>query len=212
MRYFCRELSEAPPLEAGRTMLLLQLLFSLLFSSLIFVSFLFLKEHTEEMRPGLLEQIYAHLISLENKTCLFLFRHITICPLAQPPYARQEKENVSISIPIAYDSSSASVTSGAKRCLFEKSPRRARRLPASIFDAVAHFECLARSGGPAPPEARPHQPHYNRHLPPAALRVEQSKLIPRYRSTSRGAVVTCKEGGSSSLGCSGGTLHVEGGH
>lgn len=57
---------------------------------------------------------------------------------------------VSISIPIAYDSRSAMVSSGAEKCSFEKSPRRAWRLPTSIFDAVAHFVCLRQESQPSP--------------------------------------------------------------
>lgn len=61
-----------------------------------------------------------------------------------------KKYFVSISIPIAYDSRSAMVSSGAEKCSFEKSPRRAWRLPTSIFDAVAHFVCLPQESQPSP--------------------------------------------------------------
>lgn len=81
--------------------------------------------------------------------------NITACPLAQPTYACQQKKKkkkhfVSISIPIAYDSRSTMVSSGAEKCSFEKSPRRAWRLPTSIFDAAAHFVCLPQESQPSP--------------------------------------------------------------
>ena len=64
--------------------------------------------------------------------------------------AKKKKYFVSTSIPIAYDSTSAMVSFGAEKCSFEKSPRRAWRLPTSIFDAVAHFVCLPRESQPSP--------------------------------------------------------------
>lgn len=77
--------------------------------------------------------------------------NITSCPFAHPTYPHQEKKDFgSISIPIAYDSGCATVSSGAQKCSFEKSPRRAWRLPTSIFDAVAHFVCLPQESQPSP--------------------------------------------------------------
>lgn len=60
------------------------------------------------------------------------------------------KNFLSIAIPIAYDSRSTVVSSGTRKCSFEKWLRRARRLPTSIFDAVAHFVCLGQEWQPSP--------------------------------------------------------------
>lgn len=65
-------------------------------------------------------------ISLENKTCLFfLFPHITVCPLARNllMHASNVKKTTILCpllLPIAYDSSSALVTSGGREMLIWK--------------------------------------------------------------------------------------------
>lgn len=148
---------------------------------------------------------YSKLISLENKTYVLLSTtdlNVGLCPLAQPTSVYQQKKKKKdyafISIPISYDSRSTVVSSGAEKCSFEKSPRRARRLPTSIFDAVAHFVCLPQesqtspSGGmhtqasqllwplPAPAHCCP--------VCGSAVQLqarEQSKLMPHYSSTPR---------------------------
>lgn len=51
------------------------------------------------------------------------------------------------------------LSSGAQKCSFEKSPRRAWRLPTSIFfDADAHFVCLPKESQPQPPTGVAHTP------------------------------------------------------
>lgn len=82
--------------------------------------------------------------------------------------------SLSISFPIAYDSRSTMVSSGAQKCSFEKSPRRAWRLPTSIFWCSRSF-CVSSSGVRAQPHRRP--PHTSQpiigafflHLPTVAL-------------------------------------------
>lgn len=110
------------------------------------------------IKGKLQKQKYANLVSLENKP------HVSFCSCSYPPLFEHhslpscpaylcmpaKKYFVSISVPIAYDSRSAAVSSGAEKCSFEKSPRRAWRLPTSIFDAVAHFVCLPQESEPSP--------------------------------------------------------------
>lgn len=121
----------------------------------------------------------------------------------------------SISIPIAYDSGCTVVSSGAEKCSFEKSPRRAWRLPTSIFDAVAHFVCLPQESQPSPtgglatlasqlsgPFPAPAHCHPVCGSAAPLQAREQSKLMPYYSSTLRanGAVVAFNEKSSSVLG------------
>lgn len=111
----------------------------------------------------------------------------------------KKKYSLSISFPIAYDSRSTMLSSGAQKCSFEKSPRRAWRLPTSIFfDADAHFVCLPKESQP-PPEWPTHQPaNYQGRFPAPAhcwplcglaaqLQArEQSQAAPGCRSTQPG--------------------------
>lgn len=97
-----------------------------------------------------------------------------------PPYPTyfcmpaKKTYSLSISFPIAYDSRSTMVSSGAQKCSFEKSPRRAWRLPTSIFWCSRSF-CVSSSGVRAQPHWRP--PHTSQpiigafflHLPNVAL-------------------------------------------
>lgn len=90
------------------------------------------------------------------------------------------------------------VSSGAEKCSFEKSPGRARRLPTSIFDAVAHFVCLPQESQPSPTGGLatlasqlsgpfPAPAHCRLEYGSAApLQAEkQSKLMPYYCLTQR---------------------------
>ncbi len=134
---------------------------------------------------------------LISYTPLFEHHSLPSCPtyLCMPA----KKYFVSISIPIAYDSRSAGVSSGAEKCSFEKSPRRAWRLPTSIFDAVAHFVCLPQESQPSPTgglNALASQlsgpfpaPAHCRLVCGSAAPIqarEKSKLMPHYSSTLRG--------------------------
>lgn len=97
-----------------------------------------------------------------------------------PPYPTyscmpaKKMYSLSISFPIAYDSRSTMVSSGAQKCSFEKSPGRAWRLPTSIFWCSRSF-CVSSSGVRAQPHRRP--PHTSQpiigafflHLPTVAL-------------------------------------------
>lgn len=91
---------------------------------------------------------------LQNTNHVFTLAAVSctsVCPFAQPTYASQRQGGkcfVSVSIPIAYDSRSTRVSTGTKECSFEKSPRCSRRLPTSIFDAVAHFVGLPQEAQP----------------------------------------------------------------
>lgn len=140
-----------------------------------------------------------HLFIVAAVLCTVL--SVTVCPSAQPTYACQgngKKCFLSISIPIAYHSRSATVSTGNKECSFEKSPRCSRRLPTSFFDAVAHFVGL-------PQEAQPNltvgrravASQLSSPLPAPAHRCpvcgsaillqakQQSKLIPSYSPSRR---------------------------
>lgn len=96
-----------------------------------------------------------HLFIVAAVFCAVL--SVTVCPLAQPTRACQgngKKCFLPISIPIAYHSRSAAVSTGNKECSFEKSPRCSRRLPTSFFDAVAHFVGLPQEAQPNPTVGR----------------------------------------------------------
>lgn len=140
-----------------------------------------------------------HLFIVSAVLCTVL--RVTACPLAQPTYVCQgngKKCFLSISIPIAYHSRSATVSTGNKECSFEKSPRCSRRLPTSFFDAVAHFVGLPQEAQPnltvgwctvasqlsSPlPAPAHHCPVCGAAIPLQAK--EQSKLIPSSSPTWR---------------------------
>lgn len=137
------------------------------------------------------------LLQLSHAHC---FEHhiLPFCPtyLCMPEIGK--KGFVSISIPIAYDSRSATLSAGTKKCSFEKSPRCSRRLPTSIFDVVAHFVGLPQEAQPNPTgslgtvasqlSAPLPAPAHCCPLCESAVRPqarEQSKLISSYRLSQR---------------------------
>lgn len=91
---------------------------------------------------------------------------------------------------------------GPEKCSFEKSPGRASRLPASIFDAVAHFAALfLRSHSTAPAEDWPHSPaNYQAPAPaPAHCTPGTAPNREAIKGEANGAVLAFNEKSSSVL-------------